>query len=95
MENGSNQGKIICSKRKSEIARTNKIKSELFSLTQNEINEKKKVTNELFSFSSLLVNVENHKKQESNIKLKNINLDEKKYQMILHVIVAMKIIHLI
>jgi len=78
MENGSNQGKIKCSKRKSEIARTNKIKSELFSLTQNEINEKKKVTNEPFSFSSLLVNVKNHKKQESNIKLKNINFDEKK-----------------
>ena len=77
MEHGSNKGKIKYTKRNSELTRTNKIKNELFSLAQKEINEKKKIINEPFSFSSLAVNVEKHKKTEKNLKLKNINIQDK------------------
>ena len=78
MEHGTNKGKIKYAKRNSELTKTNKIKNELFSLAQNEINEKKKISNEPFSFSSLVVNVENNKKVEPDLKLKNINFEEKK-----------------
>ena len=51
-------------KKSSELVKNNKIRLQLFSLTQNEINEKKKLINGNFSFSSNIIKGKMESKQE-------------------------------
>ena len=69
--------KSFLPKRRSELDKNNRIRSQLLSLAQSEINEKKNLLNGNFSFSHALEN-EQEKQNDSKPMIKQISINSQK-----------------